>query len=206
MTAFLLHHRDIAARSRPTARRRAARSAAPAAAQPRVLRGSLTRPPSRVADWTAGMLACLRAELLVMRKRPTVWALVIVLPGNTLISIYLTGYVYYRTAAHGGTVGVDPQQVLSALSPSQYLSAPLTMLNTFSGTYGTVIFVLLGALVADSDWGRGTIRTALLQAPGRLQAKIGQDVAVMIATATPWSRGRKGGRRCCWMSARRCAG
>lgn len=184
IAAFLVRRRDIAAWTDGFARRGPARSAvpadAPAASSPQ-FPGSGAR--LRAAGWTAGTLACLRAELLVMRKRPAVWALAGVLPVNMLITFYLTGYVYYRTAAHGLTLGVDPQQVLSALSPGQYLSAPLIMLGNFSSSYSAVIFVLLGALVAGSDWARGTIRTALLQAPGRLQARIGQDLAVMITTA-----------------------
>jgi hypothetical protein len=51
-----------------------------------------------------GMRAALRAELLVMRHRPAVLALVLTLPVNMLISSYLTDYVSYLTAGKG-TVG-----------------------------------------------------------------------------------------------------
>jgi ABC-2 type transport system permease protein len=78
-------------------------------------------------------------------------------------------------------VGVSAPQVLSAMLPGQYLTSALSGLGTYSGVYGSAVFVLLGALVAGSDWGRGTIKTALLAGPGRLQARMGQDLAVLLA-------------------------
>jgi ABC-2 type transport system permease protein len=176
ITAVLVHRRDIAAR-----RQRARGTPTPA---PEANPTASSRAAGQAAGgWLAGLGASLRAELLVMRKRPAIWMLVAFLPLSMLIAFYLTGYVYYRTAAHGLTIGVNAQQVLSALSPRQFLTAPLSMLGIFSTAYGAVIFALLGALVAGSDWARGTIRTALLQGPSRLQARIGQDLAVLIATA-----------------------
>ncbi len=38
---------------------------------------------------------------------------------------------------------------------------------------------MLGALIAGTDWGQGRIKTALLQGPGRLATRIGQDLAVL---------------------------
>jgi ABC-type transport system involved in multi-copper enzyme maturation permease subunit len=178
VTAVLVHHRDIADKPRSPRRARLARSARLTLSP---FRRALARRPH--PGWAAGVLASLRAELLVMRRRPAVWLLLLVLPVNMLLSVYVTGYVYLRTAIHGLTLGVDPQQVLSAMSPGQYLSAPLTMLGPLSDSYGPTIFVVIGALIAGSDWGRGTIRTTLLAGPGRLQARIGQDLAVLLAAA-----------------------
>jgi ABC-type transport system involved in multi-copper enzyme maturation permease subunit len=184
VTAILVRRRDIADKPASPAAARSLRWARLA------LPVRLTLWPSRHArtrwqppGWAAGVLASLRAELLVLRRRPAIWLLLLVLPVNMLLSVYVTGYVYFRTAVHGLTVGVDPQQVLSAMSPSYYLSAPLTMLGPLSDSYGPTIFVVIGALVAGSDWGRGTIRTTLLAGPSRLQARIGQDLAVLLATA-----------------------
>ncbi len=183
VTAILVRRRDIAdkPRSPAAASPRRTRLALPARLALSLSRRASTRrqPPG----WVAGVLASLRAELLVMRRRPAIWLLLLVLPVNMLLTVYVSGYVYFRTAVHGLTVGVDPQQVLSALSPSQYLSAPLSMLGLLSNTYGPTIFAVIGALVAGSDWGRGTIRTTLLAGPGRLQARIGQDLAALLATA-----------------------
>ncbi len=153
----------------------------------RLRRRPAGRPAGSAADAgpaagpAGGVLAALRAELLVMRKRPAAWALVLILPVDMLAAGYLTYYVYYRTAATGLTLGVNAPQVLSAMLPGQYLTAALATFGTYSGVYGPAVFCLLGALIAGRDWGQGTIKTALLQGPGRLQTRIGQDLAVMIA-------------------------
>jgi hypothetical protein len=67
--------------------------------------------------------------------------------------------------------------------PGQYLTTALDTFGTDTYSYGPAVFFLLGALVAGTDWERGTIRTALLQGPGRLQTRIGQDLAVLAAAA-----------------------
>ena len=143
------------------------------------------RPPGRPRPQTAvtGVLASLRAELLVMRKRPAVWALVLVLPADMLITSYLYGYVQYATASTGVVLGINAPQVLSTLLPDQYLTAALNGFGQFNGLYGAAVLMLLGALTGGSDWGRHTIRTALLQGPGRLRTFIGQALALAVAVA-----------------------
>jgi ABC-2 type transport system permease protein len=71
--------------------------------------------------------------------------------------------------------------------PVQYLTTALSSLSTISGLsgglYGPAVLFLLGALVAGSDWGRGTVTTALLAGPGRLASRLGQDLTVLTITA-----------------------
>jgi ABC-2 type transport system permease protein len=176
LTLFLLHRRDIAARPGRRHRRRSRRVRP--AIPPRPAAGAV--PVMARAD---GVLASLRAELLVMRHRPAVWALVAATPVSVLIGSYVTDYVYYRTAGTGLTAGVNGAQVLAAMLPRQYLTGALSGFSSYSGFYGPTVFFLLGALIAGTDWGRGTVRTALVQGPGRLQARIGQDLAVLTAAA-----------------------
>jgi hypothetical protein len=127
--------------------------------------------------------------LLVMRKRPAVWALVLLLPAEMLLNSYIGSYVLYATAGDGVSLGVNAPAVLSTMLPDQFLTAAL------NGGFGLVSFgisgdgylaallMLLGALIGGSDWGRGTIRTALLQGPGRLRTCIGQALALAVAVA-----------------------
>jgi ABC-2 type transport system permease protein len=191
LTLVLLYRRDVltgrtSRRRRATTARPALAAAGPAPLAPPADAAQLAplAPPADPAPGRAsGALASLRAELLVMRNRPTVWALVLILPVDMLIGSYLTDYVYYRTAATGLTVGVNGPQVLSAMLPGQYLTSALSGFGIYSEVYGSAVFVLLGALIAGSDWGRGTIKTALLAGPDRLQTRIGQDLAVMLAAA-----------------------
>jgi ABC-type transport system involved in multi-copper enzyme maturation permease subunit len=135
----------------------------------------------------SGVLASLRAELLVMSRRPAVWALALVLPGEILLNGYFSSYVLYATANTGASLGVNAPLVLSTMLPSQYLTAAL---NDGFGqqiqvgyVYGAVVFMLLGALVGGSDWDRNTIRTTLLQGPSRLRAFTGQALALAAVVA-----------------------
>jgi hypothetical protein len=131
------------------------------------------------------VLASLRAELLVMRHRRAVWALVLAIPVNMLIISYVTEYVTYLTAGtgSGSVVGASAAQVLPYLLPGQYLANVLSGFSIYGGVYGPAVFFLLGALVAGTDWGRRTIATALLAGPSRVKARIGQDLSVLLAAA-----------------------
>jgi ABC-2 type transport system permease protein len=140
--------------------------------------------PRRAEPAVTGVLAALRAELLIMRKRPAVWALILVLPVDMLINSYGYAYVLYATANSGVSLGVNAPQVLSSLLPDQYLMAALSGgFGAFNQVNGVVVFMLLGALVGGSDWGRNTIRTALLQGPGRWRTAAGQSLALVVAVA-----------------------
>lgn len=70
------------------------------------------------------------------------------------------------------------------MSPGQYLTGALSGFGQSSsvyGLYGAVMFMLLGALIGGSDWGLGTIKTAMLQGAGRLRTALGQYLAIVIA-------------------------
>jgi ABC-2 type transport system permease protein len=131
------------------------------------------------------VLVSLRAELLVMSKRPAVWALVLFLPADMLLNSYFSSYVSYATANSGVVLGVNGPLVLATMMPSHYLIAALNgAFGMQTGdVYGAVVFMLLGALIGGSDWGRGTIKTAVLQGPSRLRAFAGQALAVGLAVA-----------------------
>jgi hypothetical protein len=100
-----------------------------------------------------------------------------------LIISYVTEYVTYLTAGAGSADGATAAQVLPYLLPGQYLANVLSGFSIYYGVYGPAVFFLLGALVAGTDWGRRTITTALLAGPRRVQARLGQDLAVLLAAA-----------------------
>jgi hypothetical protein len=181
LTLLLLHRRDVLA-GRPQRRRLVVRAtwAEPAPPGPE---------PAGPARRNSGVLASLRAELLVMRHRPVLWWLVIALPVSMLIQGYLNDYVNYQSAGNGapGTASTSGPLMLPSILPVQYVTTTLSVLRTssslYQGLYGGAALFLLGALVAGTDWGRGTIKTALLAGPGRLATRLGQDVAVLAAAA-----------------------
>jgi ABC-2 type transport system permease protein len=183
ITILVLRRRDVAAGrlqrlSRPAAPRQG-RRALPGW---RRLPAGMSRPAQAPAA-TAGVLASLRAELLIMRRRPAIWGLILVVPLDMLIDSYVTQFVLYRTANGpiGQVQGLNQQTLLISLMPSQYLTSALTAFGSFSDIYGAAVFMLLGALVGGSDWGRATIKAALLQGPGRLRTCLGQYLAIAIA-------------------------
>lgn len=178
----LLRRRDIAADRAPRRERRLRRLSR----QGRMARlGRRVRLGRSQAAAPAGLLAAMRAELLIMRRRPAIWILVLILPADMLIGYYLTQYVEYLTANSptGQVWGLNPQQLLGAMTPGQYLTGALSGFGPTSSIYGAAVFMLIGALIGGSDWGYGTIRAALVQGPGRFRTALGQHVAIMITLA-----------------------
>jgi ABC-2 type transport system permease protein len=132
-----------------------------------------------------GTLVSLRAELLVMSKRPAIWALVLFLPADMLLNSYFSPYLLFATANTGVSLGVSGPLVLTTMMPGHYLAAALNGAfgESVGDVYGGVAFMLLGALIGGSDWGRGTVKTAALQGPSRLRAFAGQVLSVGVAVA-----------------------
>lgn len=124
------------------------------------------------------MLAAWRAELFVLRKSRAVWALVAVAPLMVLVQTYLFGFALYLglTPATEQLFG-SPAQNLPALLPSQFV------IQAVGDLIETAPFIVLGAFVAGGDWGRGTLRTSLLQGQSRARCFGGQVLAVMTACA-----------------------
>ncbi len=124
------------------------------------------------------MFAAMRAELLVLRKWPAAWGLLLVPAAVVLVGNYLLGLVQYLTVtpAQYEQLGT-PAQNLPTLLPGQFLIVAV-QLFTFSAL---APFVVLGAVMAGGDWGRGTIGTSLLAGPGRVRSGAGQAAALAMA-------------------------
>lgn len=156
----------------------------------RVLRGThpLRRPtggplPTAAPPGVAipGVRASLRAELAVMARWPAMWAFVLVYPTETLLWSYVSQYLLYLRAGRGAIVAASRDQVLPAILPGQLVPAVLNGFWTGPALPGTAACFLIGALAAGSSWASGTIKTAVLQAPGRARTIIGQALGVSLA-------------------------
>ena len=125
------------------------------------------------------MLAAMRAELLVLRKWPAAWGLLLVVPAATLLPYYVISFVVYLTdtPAEYAQQG-SPAMILPSLLPSQYVIVALTLLPST-----TAPFVVLGAVMTGGDWDRGTIGTSLLAGAGRVRTAAGQAAALAAALA-----------------------
>jgi len=129
----------------------------------------------------AGVLAAARAELLVMWRWPAMWAFVAIPPVVTLFDSYVEQFVLYANAGTSAIVLSSPAQVLPTILPGQYVPAVLNSIGFDPTLPGTAAFFLIGALAAGSAWAGGTIRTSLLQGPGRVGTAAGQALAVAAA-------------------------
>lgn len=138
----------------------------------------MTGPDLAAGHRLMGFVRSARAELLVLRHSPAVWALVLLLPALTLVTRYLTQYVFYRTASTGTVSDLgSPLQLLYTLSPNQMV----TVVTASYAGLGSAAAVVLGAVVAGGDWGRGSLKTALAQGPSRMETALGQAAAVITA-------------------------
>jgi ABC-2 type transport system permease protein len=131
-----------------------------------------------------GVLACARAELLVMCRWPVMWAFVLILPVVTLFDGYIQQYVLYLYAGTSAISLSSPAQVLPSILPGQYVPAVLNSIGFGPTLPGTAAFFLIGALAAGSTWAGGTIATSLLQGPARVRTALGQALAVAAALVT----------------------
>ena len=109
------------------------------------------------------MLAAARAELLILRKWPMAWALLLVTPVVTLAVYYVAAFVLYvtLTPAQYGPLGT-PSQNLPMMLSSQFSIIAVSQF-AFSAQ---VPLIVLGAIMAGGDWTSGTLRTTVRQGAG----------------------------------------
>jgi ABC-type transport system involved in multi-copper enzyme maturation permease subunit len=127
------------------------------------------------------------AEALALRKRPAAWVLLGVWLAMTTLFGYLLPYLAARNPSSGG--GFDDE-----LSPEQLLAStlPPQLVPTVTGgmpLFGGALALVLGALVAGSPYGWGTLKTAVTQRGARAQLLLGTSallsvvlLAVVVAT------------------------
>ena len=122
------------------------------------------------------LVATTRAELLRLRRWPTLWVLVGDLDraaGDVLVRVPVPGLPVRTTrTAFGG--GGPPDQVLAGCCRT---AVPQIIVQ---GTpmFGGAIVLILGALAAGSGYGWGTWKTAFTQGPGRGSALAGTIVSL----------------------------
>lgn len=123
------------------------------------------------------MGASLRAEALALRKRPAIRLLALLPVVVVLLVGYAAQYLMYRSAASGGlSYGASADMQLAVLQPDHVVRTVMNLL----GELGAAIALILGALVAGSDYGWGTLKTALTQRPTRLATYLGKVLALAV--------------------------
>jgi len=120
--------------------------------------------------------ASVRAELLRLRKWPTVWVLAGVWLALNLTFAYVFNYIAYTTGSGNFGTGEATDGLLADLMPEAIPRIYTGGLPMFGGA----IMMILGALAAGSGFGWGTWKTVLTQGPSRLVAFAGTLVALSV--------------------------
>ena len=115
------------------------------------------------------MTGSIRAELLILRKRPSTWILLGLWTALALVFAYAVPYATYRD---------DPgQQPLAELLPQGVVGNTLVGFPFFGGVFA----LMLGVLSLGSEYGWGTLKTLFTQRPPRLQVFGAKLVAIALA-------------------------
>jgi ABC-2 type transport system permease protein len=132
------------------------------------------------------MIASFSAEILKLRKRPATWVLLGVVLALTQLFGYILPYSSWLTSDQNfRTQGLDPQAVLAGTLPGELVPTSLGGFPVFAGA----LALILGALATGSEYGWGTMQTALTQRPtrlavygGKLAALAASTLAIVVAT------------------------
>lgn len=122
------------------------------------------------------MKASFTAEVLKLVKRPAMWSLLAIWSTISMTFAYVIPYISYADPSEeaSGFGEVD----LATLLPAGLLGNVVSGFPLFGGAF----LVIIGALVAGSEYGWGTLGTVLIQRPRRLQV-LGGKVLVLAVVA-----------------------
>lgn len=136
------------------------------------------------------MIASMRAELLRLRRWPTLWVLCGAWLALNLTFGYLFTYLSYRSEDGGGFAEqvsdqAEAQALLAQILPDQ---VPVVLLQGLP-MFGGALLLILGAVTTGSGYGWGTWKTVFTAGPRRRSALAGTLaalalvlVALMLAT------------------------
>ena len=122
------------------------------------------------------IMRSLAAELLVLRKRASTWILLGVWVVLGLLFAYLLPYLTYK----GGAGGLQPTP-LELMLPHRLAD---NLLGGFP-FFGGVLALMVGVLAVGSDYGWDTLKTLLIQRPGRMRV-FGAKVAALAVALVPF--------------------
>lgn len=119
-----------------------------------------------------------RAEMLKLARWPAMWILGAVLLVLAQVFGYLIPYVGYRSGGGSGfAAGQTAAQLLADVLPGRLVPNTLGGFPVFAGA----IALTIGALVAGSEYGWGTLKTILTQRPARASVLAGKLLAIATA-------------------------
>ena len=118
------------------------------------------------------MTGSISAEVLALRKRASTWILLGIWTALAVFFAYVLPYVSYVNGSGG-----PAQEPLSDLLPQRLVGNVLAGFPFFGGVFA----LMVGVLTLGSEYGWGTLKTLLIQRPGRLHLFAAKLVAVAAA-------------------------
>jgi ABC-type transport system involved in multi-copper enzyme maturation permease subunit len=127
------------------------------------------------------MLASLNAELFKLRKRTTLWLIVIAWMLLSLLFGYVFPYLSYHgiAAGPGAAGGESAARAISSALPADLPSTAIAGFPLFAGA----LAMILGVLTVGSEYGWQTVKVMFTQGPRRtsvLAGKVGSVLLVML--------------------------
>jgi len=122
------------------------------------------------------MTGSISAELIALRKRASTWVLLGIWTALAVFFAYVLPYVAYVTGSGGPAA-----EPLSDLLPGRLAGNVLVGFPFFGGVFA----LMLGVLALGSEYGWGTLKTLLIQGPGRLHV-FGAKLVAVAAGLVPF--------------------
>jgi ABC-type transport system involved in multi-copper enzyme maturation permease subunit len=123
------------------------------------------------------VIASFRAELIKQTRRPAIRIILAIAAALSLLFGYIIPYIIYTHPPQGVTVQ-DQASILTSMIPEGWLGNQIGGLALF----GAAFCLIIGVLVAGSEYGWNTIATILTQRPGRLDV-LGGKLLILVLIA-----------------------
>ncbi len=131
----------------------------------------------RAGRGPGGLGPVVGAELLKLLRRPATWVLLGLWPSLQLVFGVLIPYLSYRQGS--SYEGRPPEALLAQALPDHLVENAISGLPLFGGA----LLLTLGALLAGSEYGWGTLKTVLGQSPRRSRFLAAQSLALLVVLA-----------------------
>lgn len=125
------------------------------------------------------MIPSFRSEWLRLTRRPAAWVLALALLAILLTVSYALVWIIFTFPPRTLPPGTTPAELKRIVYPASWLR---TVLGDTTGL-GGAIALILGVIVAGSEYTWGTVKTMVTQGPGRLRVLAGKALALELAIA-----------------------
>jgi ABC-2 type transport system permease protein len=127
------------------------------------------------------ILAAARAEWFKVVRRPAVWVTIALFLALGVGISYLLAYLVATHPPNGSPQ--TGENSVAALRASLYPAALVPKALSITSTLGGIFALILGVLIQGSEYAWETVKTSLIQLPGRLTILAGRLIALALVVA-----------------------